>query len=101
MSSAMQIVVVAAATLALFSAPSPVLARLLRPSGPEGSAASRRRRGVTIQVATIVARLVLALLFVVALILGDIQPRDRIFARVVTVGVTQSASRKECTANVS
>jgi len=75
MTAGTEIVVVAAATLALWHAPRPLLQRALRrPPGDQAGPAGVRRE-VLIDVAATVARLLLAVLLVLGLLLSGIEHR--------------------------
>jgi hypothetical protein len=75
MTAGTEIVVVAAATLALWHAPRPLLQRALRRPSGDGAGAAVVRREVLIDVAATVARLLLAVLLVLGLLLSGIEHR--------------------------
>jgi hypothetical protein len=74
MTAGTEIVVVAAATLALWHAPRPLLQRALRRPPGDGAAAGVRR-DVLIDVAATVARLFLAVLLVLGILLSGVEHR--------------------------
>jgi len=84
-----EIVVVAAATLALFHAPRPLLQRLLRRPAAADAAPAAFRRDVLLDVAATVARLALAVVLVLGLLLS---PVEHPAALVMTVGAAYFGS---------
>jgi hypothetical protein len=75
MTAGTEIVVVAAATLALWHAPRPLLQRALRRPPGDGAGAAGVRRDVLIDVAATVARLFLAVLLVLGILLSGVEHR--------------------------
>ena len=75
MSAGTEIVVVAAATLALWHAPRSLLQRALRRPPGDGGGAAVVRREVLIDVAATVARLVLAVVLVLGILLSGVEHR--------------------------
>ncbi len=75
MTAGTEIVVVAAAMLALWHALRPLLQRALRRPSGDGTGAAVVRREVLIDVAATVARLLLAVLLVLGLLLSGIEHR--------------------------
>lgn len=75
MTAGTEIVVVAAATLALWHAPRPLLARALRRPPGDGDGAAVVRREVLVDVAATVARLALAVLLVLGILLSGVESR--------------------------
>ena len=75
MTAGTEIVVVAAATLALWHAPRPLLQRALRRPPVEGGGAADVRREVLVDVAATVARLALAVLLVLGILLSGVEQR--------------------------
>jgi hypothetical protein len=95
-----EIVVVSAATLALFFAPAPLLRRLLRrtptDASPDPDAAQQAaRRDVFLELAATVARLALAVVLVLGILLAGV---ERPAPLVLTVGVVYFVSA--CTGGV-
>lgn len=84
-----QIVVVAVATLALFHAPRPLLQRLLRRPVAGDAAPASFRRDVLLDVAATVARLALAIVLVLGLLLSGVAHSG---ALVMTAGAAYFAS---------
>ena len=75
MTAGTEIVVVAAATLALWHAPRPLLQRALRRPPGVGAGAAVVRREVLIDVAATVARLFLAVALVLGILLSGVEHR--------------------------